>query len=655
MDNCTDFYFIFSILFSEYYTLSQALELVLEGRDLDNSDLEELSDTDDPVMDADYHPPQNETSSSEESSGGEDPIPQPTEASWGRKRFRGEVAGYRSDRSIATSRSPRHGTQQVEVGGSTADPEEPTPGPGFHEQPNQGRAVRWKAAHLTSNLVQFEPEEGTEEDREGWTALDYVNQYIDKDLMKLIVYCSNATALSRSGYPLNTTVDEMYHFFGASILMSCVPYPNIRMYWSNALRFPVIAERFTRDRFFKLRQSIKVVIDDDIPDDLRGSDKFWKVRPFLDRILKGCRSQARPECVSIDEQMIPFTGSCPYRQYLPMKPNPVGMKNFVCASAEGIMLDFELYQGADALTAQVQDPGELGLGGLVIDRLSETLHPGTKVYCDRFFTSIKAVTRMMKKQVYVTGTVMKNRVSEAVQKLPSDKTMKKNGRGTSAQVTTEDGNVCVVKWYDNKPVLMMSVAHDKQPEDTCQRWDKKQKRYVTIRRPSIIREYNNKMGGVVLLDRMISYYRMSVRTTKWTVRMLMHFTDVALANSWLLYRQDCKARGTPRSGIMQFLEFRMDVAKTFLAQHSNAQDDHSELEDNTHLSEPEKRRPLMAVPHISVRKRSNGHLPEVVDLKNAARCRATGCSGRTRVRCATCKVYLCLQAARNCYTVFHTV
>ncbi|CAM4635621.1 unnamed protein product [Leuciscus chuanchicus] len=343
-------------------------------------------------------------------------------------------------------------------------------------------------------------------------------------------------------------------------------------------------------QIFQIEAINKGGIDDDIPEDLRQCDKFWKVRPFLDRILKGCRSQARPESVSIDEQIIPFTGACPYRQYLPMKPNPVGMKNFVCASAEGIMLDFELYQGADALIAQVQEPGELGLAGLVIDRLSETLHPGTKVYCDRFFTSIKAVNRMMEKQVYLTGTVMKNRVSEAVLKLPSDKTMKKNGRGTSAQVTTQDGKICVVKWYDNKPVLMLSVVHDAHPEDTCQRWDKKQKQYVSIRRPCIVREYNNNMGGVDLTDRMISYYRMSVRTKKWTLRMLMHFTDVALANSWLLYRQDHTVRGTPRKGIMQFLEFRMEVAKTFLAQH-NAQEDTTDLSEQEDNTEPKKKCP----------------------------------------------------------------
>lgn len=182
-----------------------------------------------------------------------------------------------------------------------------------------------------------------------------MEQHIDKDLMKMIADCSNATSLARSGDPLNTSTDEMYHFFGACIFMSCVPYPAIRMYWSKTLRFPAIAEKFTRDRIFRLRRSLRVLIDDDVPEDLKECEKFWKVRAFLNRILKGCKSQTQPECVSIDEQMIPFTGACPRRQHLPKKPNPVGMKNFVCTTADGIVLDFDIYQGADALLEQVEE------------------------------------------------------------------------------------------------------------------------------------------------------------------------------------------------------------------------------------------------------------------------------------------------------------
>nr|XP_020445108.1 piggyBac transposable element-derived protein 3-like [Monopterus albus] len=277
-------------------------------------------------------------------------------------------------------------------------------------------------------------------------------------------------------------------------------------------------------------------------------------------------------------------------------------------------------------------------------RLCQTLHRGTKVYCNRFFTSIQGAEQMMKKELYMTGTVMKNRVAAAVQKLPTDKAMKKAGRGTSREVSTEDGKLCVVKWNNNKPVLMMSVVHGIQPEDTCQRWDKKLKQYVAVSRPSIVREYNLKMGGVDLADRMISYYRMSARTKKWTIRMLMHFTDLALANSWLLYRKDLSICGTPKNSIMQFLEFRMEVARTLMAQHHSQEDDAelSELSEEEDHSAQVKKRPVVAVPHVSVRRRANAHLPELISLKNAACCRAAGCTGRSQECCVTRKVFLCM-------------
>ncbi|XP_056885686.1 uncharacterized protein LOC130524010 [Takifugu flavidus] len=441
-------------------------------------------------------------------------------------QFSGSGSGTARSHTPRSSCRTRH-----EADGSNDGPEEPTTGPSPQGQSYKGRGMRWRAAPFMPNLVEFTNEDETEHDRNSWTPLNYVEQYIDHDLIKNIADCTNAVSLSRSGDLLRTSVDEVYHFFGACILMSCLPYPKIRMYWSRSLSVTPITERFTRDRFFRLRQSLKVLIDDDVPEDLRKRDKFWKVRPFLDRILQGCRSQTRPECVSIDEQMIPFTGACPCRQYLPMKPNPVGIKNFVCATTDGIVLDFDLYQGSAALREQVEEPEGLGLGSLVMARLCKTLHRGTKVYCDRLFTSTQGAEQMLKKELYITGIVMKNRVTAAVQKLPTDKIMQTSGRGTSKEVSSEDGQLCVVKWFDNKPVLMISAVHGTQPEDTCQRWDKKQKKYVSVSRPCIVREYNIKMGGVDLIDRMISYYRMSSRTKKWTIRMLMHFTDLALANS----------------------------------------------------------------------------------------------------------------------------
>lgn len=56
---------------------------------------------------------------------------------------------------------------------------------------------------------------------------------------------------------------------------------------------------------------------------------------------------------------------------------------------------------------QVEEPRDLGLGGLVIDHPSQTLHPNTNVYCDRFFSSIQGVECIMEKEMYVSGTVVK--------------------------------------------------------------------------------------------------------------------------------------------------------------------------------------------------------------------------------------------------------
>lgn len=109
----------------------------------------------------------------------------------------------------------------------------------------------------------------------------------------------------------------------------------------------------TRDRFFKVRNALKVVIDGDITADEKKADRLWKVKPFIESVRNACFQLQRSEFVSIDEQMVPFSGACPSRQYVPNKPNPIGIKNFVAATADGLVLDFEVYQGAEKLQSQV--------------------------------------------------------------------------------------------------------------------------------------------------------------------------------------------------------------------------------------------------------------------------------------------------------------
>ena len=71
---------------------------------------------------------------------------------------------------------------------------------------------------------------------------------------------------------------------------------------------------------------------------------------------------------------------------------------------------------------------------------------------------------------------------------------------------------------------------------TIKRWDKTIIKYVLIQQPEIIDKYNNGMGGVDLLDQLLSYYRIFIKSKKWTLRFIFHFIDLAVCARPIIYR-----------------------------------------------------------------------------------------------------------------------
>lgn len=67
--------------------------------------------------------------------------------------------------------------------------------------------------------------------------------------------------------------------------------------------------------------------------------------------------------------------------------------------------------------------------------------------------------------------------------------------------------------------------------DYVERWDKKFQKYDTVERPEIIQRYNKSMGGVGKIDQLIDYYRIFLKSKKWTLRMVFHSIDMAICNS----------------------------------------------------------------------------------------------------------------------------
>lgn len=143
-----------------------------------------------------------------------------------------------------------------------------------------------------------------------------------------------------------------------------------------------------------------------------------------------------------------------------------------------------------------------------------------------------------------TGTIMANRIPKSV-KFPLDKDM---NRGDICQFTNNE-NVAVVKWKDTKGVIVASSICGKDPVGEIDRWNKNLKRRSPVQVPAVIQNYNAFMGGVDLCDQMLEYYRIKMKTKKWTVKVFFHFLDLAIYNSWMEYRSDAKLVGIQKSKV----------------------------------------------------------------------------------------------------------
>lgn len=207
------------------------------------------------------------------------------------------------------------------------------------------------------------------------TPMEYFKNYFTEELYELVALCTNRYYMINTGKILNTSSIKMKKIFGIHVIIGCIKFPRLRMYWSAKFRYDPVASIMSRDRFFQLRVNLHFA--NLVSDEMKKNNKLWKVQPLIDCVRNRCLSIERSSTYySIDEQMIPFLGRCQIRQFVKGKPRPVGLKNFVITTSAGLVIDFEIYQG---LTTPFPDKS-LGLGPAVILRLIQMGSKTKKIY-----------------------------------------------------------------------------------------------------------------------------------------------------------------------------------------------------------------------------------------------------------------------------------
>ena len=116
--------------------------------------------------------------------------------------------------------------------------------------------------------------------------------------------------------------------------------------------------------------------------------------------------------------------------------------------------------------------------------------------------------------------------------LKTDEGLKKLGRGADDYTTEAGTNGMALKWYDNKPVYLVSSYKGRHPVETVKRWSVARRQYVELPRPEM-KEYNCHMGGVDLQDMLVALYRTNIRVKRYYLHIGFHLLDMCVLNVWL--------------------------------------------------------------------------------------------------------------------------
>ena len=139
------------------------------------------------------------------------------------------------------------------------------------------------------------------------------------------------------------------------------------------------------------------------------------------------------------------------RQYMPKKIHKWGFKIFVRAGKSGMIYDFFIYAGPKSAGRE-----KCGAEDTVL-RLAEELpkNRNFQIFIDNWFSTLSLFSELRSMGILVTGTFRSNKLAGCP--LMVEKDLKKQGRGSFDYRTDQNFGTHLIKWYDNKCVILGST------------------------------------------------------------------------------------------------------------------------------------------------------------------------------------------------------
>ena len=455
------------------------------------------------------------------------------------------------------------------------------------------------------------------------TEYELWSEIFDKDILEMMLQQTLLYGRRDHGcFNFQLTKEELMQFLGILFLSGYHHVPAERDYWSSHsdLKVEIVSQTMTRDRFGQVKRFLHLADNHS----LEPGNKVAKIEPLYKLLNTSLqRFGVFHENLSIDESMVPYHGKHSVKMFIRGKPIRFGYKIWSLAGSDGYPYMNLIYRGKDPTAPSMP------LGSRVVTRLLSIVEQNSQpsnhfIFFHNFFTSHQLLVELQQRGFKATGTIRCNRTNGASKNLVSDKDLKAIGRGHFDYRC--DGRVFIVKWNDNSIVHVASNCMTHEPVQVAKR--RVGKNLVSVPQPFLVKKYNEGMGGVDLLDRLLGAYRPTIRSKKWWWPLFVNAINISVVAAWRLYGQL-----HPRHQ-SSHLDFRRTITLCLLKSVVLR----TQMSKSIHPQLP-----------TDIRYDGVGH--EVVPTSQG---RCVLCSTNTRSKCVKCDVRLHYSHQKSCFNIYHT-
>ena len=238
------------------------------------------------------------------------------------------------------------------------------------------------------------------------------------------------------------------------------------------------------------------------------------------------------------------------------KPVRRGVKIWICCDGHSnYCQEFHVYLGKES----TQPSRNGAIFDVVWNLLKKIQGKNHVVYFDNLFSSVVTAKFLYSKQFLMVGTVRSGR------KYLPDEIQKPGKLGWGEFITFQSSrlsNLTCTVWKDTKEVRFISTLNRPDVMTKCLR--RVGSRRIEVNTPSCASSYSRNYSAVDKYDRV--YGSLGHGSNKVWKHLMWHFTNMAIANAWILFSETSTR---PKSKYYDHMAFRHELATQLIGSYSS--------------------------------------------------------------------------------------